>query len=104
VQTKFGPRIACEAVPNDDFWSAWRDNKDALKKAGISPRKDDYGNWSVTWWQPLPEEEQQARAAALEASKAEGIEGFNPPAPDGLDYLPFQKAGIYFALRQFGLL
>jgi SWI/SNF-related matrix-associated actin-dependent regulator 1 of chromatin subfamily A len=106
TQTKFGPRIKREArkIP-PDFWSMWRANKDALKAAGISPRKDDStGEWSLTWWQKLPEEEQAARASSVAASVAEAIEAEYPLSEMckqlGYDYMPFQKAGIHFALSR----
>jgi SWI/SNF-related matrix-associated actin-dependent regulator 1 of chromatin subfamily A len=106
LQTKFGPRIkrAAKSMP-DNFWALWRDNKDALKAAGISPQKDQYsGAWSLNWWQTLPAEEVAARAASLEASKAEAAELVIPLTDwcreRSFDYFPFQKAGIATAIER----
>jgi SWI/SNF-related matrix-associated actin-dependent regulator 1 of chromatin subfamily A len=100
LQTKFGPRIkrAAKTMP-PDFWDLWRGHKEALKAAGLSPSKDQAtGAWSLTWWQPLPAEEQAERAANLEASKAEAADVSIPltdwARDNSKDYFPFQKAGI----------
>ena len=34
--TKNGPRILRTAIPTEQFWQAWRDNRDALRAAGVS--------------------------------------------------------------------
>jgi SNF2 family DNA or RNA helicase len=106
LQTKFGPRLKrlAKTMP-DDFWSLWRENKAALKAAGLSPQKDDYsGAWSLVWWQPLPESEQRERAANLEASKAEAADVKIPltawAIETGKDYFPFQKAGVATAMQR----
>ncbi len=106
LQTKFGPRIKRRAnVMPPDFWSLWRENKDALKAAGLAPQKDKHsGAWFLNWWQPLPAEEQAERAANLEASKAEAAD-VSIPLTDfcrerGWDYFPFQKAGVAAAMQR----
>lgn len=43
-------------------------------------------------------EDERASLAASTASDSD----FMPPAPPGLDYLPYQRAGIAYALRRFG--
>lgn len=109
LQTKFGPRFKRVAkVMPPDFWALWRENKPALKEAGLSPQKDDYtGAWSLNWWQPLPAAEQAERAINLEASKAEAADVEIPRTEwaieNGKDYFPFQKAGIMTALKRLGL-
>jgi SWI/SNF-related matrix-associated actin-dependent regulator 1 of chromatin subfamily A len=106
LQTKFGPRIKRHArTMPPDFWNLWRENKPALKAAGLSPQKDDAtGAWSLTWWQPLPEDEQRERAANLEASKAEAADVAIPltdwAREGGKDYFPFQKAGVATAMAR----
>ena len=106
LQTKYGPRIKrVAATMPDNFWQLWRDNKPALKSAGLAPKKDEYsGAWSLTWWQPLPAEEQAERAANLEASKAEAADVAIPltewAIENGKDYFPFQKAGVATAMAR----
>lgn len=106
LPTKYGMRIKREArsFPSD-FWGVWRERKAELKAAGLSPRKDDLsGSWSLTWWQQLPEEEQAARAAAFEESKAEAADVAIPLTDycreRGWDYFPFQKAGLATAIKR----
>lgn len=46
-----------------------------------------------------------ATVAALEQSHAaQTDDSFNPPCPEGLAYLPYQKAGIRYALNRAGVL
>lgn len=40
-----------------------------------------------------------ARQSAVEASWA-GDSEFNPPAPEGMNYMPFQKAGIEYIVNK----
>lgn len=103
IQTKNGPRILRKAPPTSAFWDAWRANKDALKSAGLSCSRLDNGDWEVCWWQELSAETKQERAESIEASRATSAE-INLPKPDGLDYMPFQKAGIRYALGRKGVL
>ena len=47
-----------EAAPTEQFWRAWRQNKDAVKAAGFSLRKY-HDEWAVGYWSdsedcPLP--------------------------------------------------
>jgi SWI/SNF-related matrix-associated actin-dependent regulator 1 of chromatin subfamily A len=44
---------------------------------------------------------ERGRVAAIEASRATNSE-VDFPCPAGLNYLPYQKAGIAFALKVFG--
>lgn len=104
IQTKAGPRFLSKAEPTEAFWHAWRTNKGALKAAGVScTRNDRTGQWEACWWQELPETVKQARAESFEQSRATAAE-IDLPRPDGLDYMPFQKAGIRFALDRPGVL
>lgn len=45
-------KALCTAEPTDDFWDYYRDNKDDLKKQGISVSKYT-GKWQVCWWREL---------------------------------------------------
>lgn len=100
VMTKFGERSVRVASPNSSFWDAWRTRKDELKKAGISVSKDDTGSWKVTHWQTVDEE---AKAENRILSRAEDLD-VEIPAPEGLSYLNYQKAGIYFSKDKSALI
>jgi hypothetical protein len=98
-----------EGKPGEDFWNAWREAKDTLKAAGISLGKDK-GEWVAKWWEPVEltekqkaekEAEEKRRAESLELSKATDAD-VDLPSPEGLEYLPYQKAGINYALAIFG--
>lgn len=94
VQTKFGRRLLRKAAPTPAFSTAWKSSKDALKAAGLSWSKDDRtGDWTVCWWQPVSAAVATKENAAIEASRATTSDAVLP-CPDGLAYMPFQKAGI----------
>ena len=99
VNTRNGPRDLCKASPTSDFWDAWRSDKQALKDAGISVGKSDDGQWEVCWWCPIDEQEQQQIEEAVAASQATDAD-VEIPAPDGEEYLPYQKAGISYAINR----
>lgn len=107
VNTKNGPRILRKAKPTESFWAIWRNNdaQRRLKSAGISVGKNDYGDgdWEVCWWQQLTAEIITERKNAIESSRATDAD-IQIPCPEGLAYLPFQKAGIRYCLAKFGLL
>lgn len=105
VPTKRGARMLRTAEPNEGFWRAWRAGKEQLKALGISCARNDYegGKWEVTWWEELPPEVVAKRAESVEASRATDAE-IDVPAPDGLSYMPFQRAGIRYALLRSGTL
>lgn len=100
VATGQGPRILRKAQPTDEFRRLWTANKDALKGAGIGWSKNLSGCWEVCWWQPIPQEEIANEQAAIERSKATDAQ-VDPPRPAGLDYLPYQRAGISFSLEAY---
>lgn len=104
VQTKNGPRMLRKAEPNEDFWNAWRASKDQMKAAGISCGKNfESQQWECCWWLPLSAEVQKERQESLAASQAATAD-VDLPVPDGLNYLPYQKAGIQYALKRDGVL
>lgn len=97
VQTKNGLRVLRKAQPTESFWAAWKSHGDELKAAGISPGRDrETGCWEVCWWSKPSVEQQEARREALESSKATDAD-VDIPAPAGLAYLGYQKAGILYA-------
>ena len=97
IQTKFGPRMLKKAESTPEFWDEWNDNKQELKALGISVSKNFSGDWEVCHWREFSEEEKEAVENSIKASKAAGSD-IEIPSPDGLDYMPFQKAGIEYAL------
>ena len=109
VATKHGPRMLSKANPTESFWRVWRTMKPALRDAGISVsskmngRQTLLGEWEVCWWKPLDAAELARRKAAVEESKATDADCCFP-VPDGLEYRPFQRAGIRYALARQGCL
>lgn len=103
LSTVYGLRDVRTAAATDGFWTLWRANREALKGAGISVKKDDARGWLVNWWRPIPKDEQEARAEAVTASRAKDSD-IQIPAPDGLEYLGYQRAGIAYAMNRQGTL
>lgn len=100
VSTRQGDRNLRTARATEEFWRAWKSSKDQLKAAGVSCSKDrDTGEWQACWWQPLSEEEQAEEHEALEASAALDA-NVDIPRPEGLEYLPYQRAGINYAMQR----
>lgn len=97
VETKNGPRMLRTAETTVEFWDAWRSGKDILKEAGVSCSRRSNGSWEANWWLPLVEKEQKRVDAALKASSATKAD-ISIPVPVGLDYLPYQMAGISYAM------
>lgn len=92
-----------KAPASEQFWALYRARKNDLVRAGYSVRRDDRGAWSVAHFSAHVEtaEERAAKEAARELSRATDAD-VAIPCPSGLTYLPYQKAGIAFALRVFG--
>jgi len=102
VMTKFGEREVCNAEPTEEFWSAWREKKDELKRAGFGVSKSfDDGKWQVSLWAQTMSRED--RLAASDASRATDA-AVNVPVPEGMELMPFQRAGIAYALKREGTL
>jgi len=97
VRTKNGPRQLSTAAPTNEFWSLWRSQKDDLRNAGLSVGQNrQSGEWEVCWW--FIDTEKIAREeTSITASKSHDAE-IDVPAPSGLEYLPYQRAGIRFGL------
>lgn len=103
VQTKYGPRMLSKASPTESFSALWKSQKDAVKALGAGFSKDRYDKWELVWWRPLDEKIVAERAEALEQSRAAWAD-IDLPCPDGLEYMPFQKAGIRYALQRDNVL
>ena len=103
VQTKRGPRYLRKARVTAEFSEAWKTHKDELKAYGAVFSKNQDGDWGLCWWLEIPADEREKRKASLEASHATSAE-IDLPCPAGLKYMPFQKAGIRYALDRPGVL
>lgn len=99
IQTKYGPRLLRKAEPTEKFWETWREKKAEMKAVGISCSKNNLtGAWEVAWWMEISAEVKQARAESVAQSHAVSAE-IDLPHPEGLDYYPFQKAGIRYGIE-----
>lgn len=99
VQTRVGERVLRTCAPTEDFWSAWRGSKNELKRAGLSVGKGRDGSWEVCWWAQVSAEVRRVQQAAVIESRAADSD-LAVPAPAGLSYLPYQRAGIAYALAR----
>lgn len=103
VATKRGVRLLHKSKPDAQFWNLWARYRPEMEAANISLGKD-FKNpklWEVCWWKPLDEVESAKREANAQLSRAATCD-FMPPAPPGLEYFPFQRAGIAFAMANPG--
>ncbi len=104
VQTKYGPKMLRKAKPTDAFSALWKSRKEDLKALGLSWSKDERtGEWSLCWWLKLDENVLSERKQAVEESRAASAE-IEIPKPDGLEYMPFQKAAIRYAMQRDNVL
>lgn len=101
VSTKFGVRMLRVGEIGETFWAAWRAHKDELKAAGVSckPAWNRSGVWEANWWMELPKEIVTERTATAAESRALDAE-IDIPVPEGLAYMPFQRAGIAWAMKR----
>ena len=103
VSTSKGPRLLRKAPApmGSKFWEIWRTSKEALKEAGISCSKEKDGTWAACWWIATNTaevvEDKKAKIAASRAIDS----AVEVPTPSGLNFFPFQKAGIAFANNLF---
>ncbi len=98
LMTMRGEKMVSEAAPTQAFWDVWRREKETLKSAGISVKKVGE-RFVVCRWEDLGAEHQAKLAEAREASRATPAD-IAIPAPAGLAYLPYQRAGINFACQR----
>lgn len=72
-------------TPDSEFWNLWRSNKGTMKSLGVKVTKDE-DKWIATFTPPTSTvEESRKLTSDLEV-----------PAPNGLEYFGYQKAGIEF--------
>ena len=96
VMTRNGEREVASAAPTPEFWEAWRADKEAVRKMGLGVSRND-GIWEVSLWRQTMSREE--RAAAADASRATDAQ-IDVPLPPGLALMPFQRAGVAYALRR----
>lgn len=90
VLAKSGPHEVKVGSPTQEFWEAWRRDKQSLKDQGFSVTKTMNGEWQVSHWKPVVSKDVIEESRALESD-------IEVPAPAGLNYFGYQKAGIEFA-------
>lgn len=98
VATKMGPRLVSSADANEMVFALWREEKDPLKSAGYS-LGEFRGKWQISKWEKLPEKIVVSRESAKALSRATDAD-INVPAPEGLAYLGYQRAGIAFGFER----
>lgn len=106
--------LSCEG--NTYFAISRYDDREVLKQAGFRWNRD-LKRWETAdpavasrlikcaddHARALLADTARTREESIEASKKTSSD-FNPPCPDGLSYLPFQKAGIVYGLARRGVL
>lgn len=102
VPTSRGPRIVRSAPSTPAFREVWMEHKEALKAAGYSLSQWQ-GEWQVSLWSELSEEEIAETNAAVEASQATDSDIYIP-VNDGLAYLPYQRGGIAYGASRKAVL
>ena len=80
-------RLLKTATPTPEFWALWKIKKTVIKKSGYTVSKIDDA-WLVT--------HMVDDNAAIEDSVAQHSD-IQIPVPAGLEYLPYQRAGIAYA-------
>jgi SWI/SNF-related matrix-associated actin-dependent regulator 1 of chromatin subfamily A len=108
VMTKFGERQLCTAPITekikDKWWEVWNSRKPLLKAAGFGCGKNNFdgeGRWEVTHWVSTMSAVDREQAAAASRATDAAIE---IPIPEGLALMPFQKAGVAYAMPRAGTL
>ena len=90
VNTHNGERNVRKAPVPDDFRALWRENKEALRAAGITWDVDRSGPEPVfvgiCWWTPISAGQAASVQAAQDQSRAVDA-SIEVPAPEGLEYL-----------------
>jgi len=94
VATKRGPRLVKSAAATTEILAAYNQDRNWFFQAGYSFGEFN-GRMNITRWEEVPKALVLARVESLEASRATDAD-VQIPAPDGCDYLPFQKAGIAY--------
>lgn len=100
LTTKQGPMRVKRMPSTTDYWTLWKSAKLEMQNNGYTLQKDKSGMWWAYRW--IKWISDSAKDRLLEESRAEDsdIDLLRPP---GLEYRPFQRAGIKYAIdRLFG--
>ena len=92
ITTRFGPRRVSRAKANDRFLDLWDSAQSGLRSLGFALEPDKSRGLFVARYAKLPKNEEAVRMSRAAASDVV------LPEPEGLSYMPFQKAGIEFCL------
>lgn len=96
VVTKRGDRLLRKAKPTPEFEALYRSRRKEFAALGVT-LGEYQGKREVCWWAEVPAAVQAEKAERIAASRATDAE-VDLPAPAGLSYRGYQKAGIAFAL------
>jgi SWI/SNF-related matrix-associated actin-dependent regulator 1 of chromatin subfamily A len=101
-QTSAGEKIFRRArVPLDSpFWPQWRADQTGFRLRGVSVRQvrdgETSSHWIAEWYCAISEKEELEQELNFQKSRAVDA-AIQIPAPNGLEYAPYQKAGIAFS-------
>ena len=80
---------------HSNAWTLWKRGEEAMRKNGYEITKTTTGKWVLVRYREQVRPELMQKL--IEESKAEGCDA-NLLLPPGLEYRPFQKAGIKYAI------
>lgn len=70
VMTRYGLRwVQSSSGVTEQFWAAWRERKDGLKKEGYSVSKDQSGKWKVSIWREYRAETVETNGRTKDTSR-----------------------------------
>ena len=79
-------------VPDDHpAWKLWRLNRTVMEQRGYRAATDAAGDWCLEFWVADEEAASQSREQSVRVSS-----DLDVPAPAGLSYYAFQRAGVEF--------
>jgi SWI/SNF-related matrix-associated actin-dependent regulator 1 of chromatin subfamily A len=91
---------AAKVADGHPAWKLWRLNRAVMEQRGYRAAKDAAGDWCLEFWTADEEAALQFREQSQRI-----VSDLEVPAPEGLAYFPFQRAGVEFlASRQVALL
>ncbi len=105
VPTQKGPRLRQHARANDHAVAMFARDQAALYKLGYTLKphpdggKEGRNPWMVYRWELMPIKVVVERANAKEMSRATDTSA-DIPRPPGMEYYPFQKAGVAYAITR----
>jgi SWI/SNF-related matrix-associated actin-dependent regulator 1 of chromatin subfamily A len=111
TQTRYGPKVVLDSdyedkekiksLPWEQTHRSWTGSHWTVDyRPEIVDMLDEIGAENLDWLRDEFEEQLEEASHYQELSQAEDAD-FDVPAPEGLDYYPFQKAGIQYATEKF---